>query len=126
MQGVRVSLDGHQPGGCVFFVFSSSQQDNQYRIQMDMLQDDRRTMDEHEIVLAEIFEQGNSRLGQNAVKPEESEYLRRQFNVLPGQFKVLLMGRDSRIKLLAESFVSSQELFLRLDTANLPRETAVL
>ncbi len=92
---------------------------------MELFQYSQLAMDGHDLVLGEIFEQGNSHIGNDSISSEGSEYLRKQFRVLPGHFKVLLLGKDSRIKLLAETFVSSAELFLRLGTADMPRETAV-
>lgn len=101
------------------YVFSPSRHDRLYQLQAETLSERRSTLNEHHITIAEVFEDDCSHIGDVEVSCYNSEELRRQFHISPGQFKVVLAG-DSGVKLSTESCISCEEVIMR--TENQPAE----
>lgn len=113
-----------QDGPTFLFVFSPSRQDHLYQIQMETLAERQRTLEGHNVVIAEVFEHEPGHVGSDELHPENSYELRRDYNILPGQFKVVLVGKDSNIKLRAESCVSCEEVIMRVENEPIKMESA--
>lgn len=96
------------------FVFSPSKQEWYYQMQREKLFDRSLTLSEHHVTIAEIFEHENGHIGDQEVSIYDSEELRRQFHIAPGQFKVVLVS-DSAIRMSAESCISCEEVIMRVE-----------
>jgi hypothetical protein len=96
-------------------VFSPSPSERLYQIQMETLTDRKLALDGHDVVVAEVFESEDGHMGQEEIHIESSDGLRREYHISPGQFKVVLVGKDSSVKLCAESCVSCEEVFMRVE-----------
>jgi len=99
----------------LLYVFSPSSQERLYQIQMDTLTDRQIALNDHDVVIAEVFEHEQGHVGPDEIRIESSAGLRREYHISPGQFKVVLVGKDSSVKLCAESCVSCEEVFMRVE-----------
>ena len=99
----------------LLYVFSPSKQERRYQIQMDTLTDQQLALNDHDVVVAEVFEHERGHVGPDEIRIESSTGLRREYHISPGQFKVVLVGKDSAVKLCAESYVSCEEVFMRIE-----------
>ena len=99
----------------LLYVFSPSKQERRYQIQMDTLSDRQLALNEHDVIVAEVFEQEGGHIGSEEIRIESEQGLRREYHISPGQFKVVLVGKDSAVKLCAESCVSCEEVFMRVE-----------
>ena len=99
----------------LLYVFSPSKQDRLYQLQMDTLANRQLALDDHHVVIAEVFEHEGGHVGPEKIRIESSTGLRREYHISPGQFKVVLVGKDSAVKLCAESCVSCEEVFMRVE-----------
>ncbi len=97
-----------RPGKRRLYVFSSSRQDRIFQMQMEAFSDRKCILDEYDVEIDEILES-------EADAPE----LRQAFHILPGQFKIVLIGKDASVKLTADSCVSCEEVLMRIE--NEPR-----
>lgn len=93
-----------RPGKRRLYVFSSSRQDRVFQMQMEAFSDRKCTLDEYDVEIDEVLEN-------EADEPE----LRHAFHILPGQFKIVLVGKDANIKLSADSCVSCEEVLMRIE-----------
>jgi hypothetical protein len=59
---------------------------------------------------------GLSRVGEKPLAPENTEKLRRRFEVKSGPFKVVLIGKDGGVKMVREDRADLQEIFDRIDS----------
>ena len=101
--------------GMYLYVFSPSKEERLYKLQMDTLSDRQLALNDHDVVVAEVFENEDGHIGVDELPCERCRGLRQQFNIMPGQFKVMLVDKDSSVKLCAESCVSCEEVFLRVE-----------
>jgi len=106
--------DAQTDRSCLY-VFSPTPQDRTYRIQMDLLDARRSVLLGHDVVVAEIFEDQQGQIGSENLPPEGCDGLRRRFRVPNGRFCVMLVGKDSHIKLIADSCVSFEEVIMRVE-----------
>ncbi|MHC5083589.1 MAG: DUF4174 domain-containing protein [Planctomycetota bacterium] len=104
----------------LLYVFSPSKQERLYQLQMDTFADDELVLSEHHVILAEIFEHGQGHLGPKKLPHDNCRGLRQEFHIQPGQFKIVMVGRDSTVKLSAESCISTEEVIMRVE--NEPEE----
>jgi hypothetical protein len=103
------------PERMFLYVFSPSKEERLYQLQMDTLSDRQLSLDDHDVVIAEVFENEDGHIGVDELPCERCRGLRQQFHIMPGQFKVMLVNKDSSVKLCAESCVSCEEVFLRVE-----------
>ena len=99
----------------LLYVFSPSRKERLYQIQMDTLTDRQIALDDHDVVVAEVFEHEQGHVGPDKIRIESSTGLRREYHISPGQFKVVLVGKDSAVKLCAGSCVSCEEVIMRVE-----------
>lgn len=99
----------------ILFVFTSSEDDRFCKIQRELFGDCEGILRRHGLILAEIFEQGGGHIGIINLDEEGCEHFRRQFHVVPNQFKVLLVTKDQHIRLSSDTFISERELAMRLE-----------
>jgi hypothetical protein len=86
------------------YVFSSSRDDRVFQMQMEAISDRKCTLDEYDVEIDEVLEN----------EADETE-LRHALHILPGQFKIVLIGKDAHIKLTADSCVSCEEVIMRIE-----------
>lgn len=96
------------------YVFSPSKHDRLYQVQMETLADRLLTLADHNLTVAEVFEHEEGHVGEEQLPCEKCHFLRQQFHITPGQFKVVLVT-DASVKLCAESCVSCEEVLMRID-----------
>jgi hypothetical protein len=99
----------------LLYVFSPSKQERVYQLQMDTLSERQLTLNDHHVVIAEVFENECGHVGPKEIHIESSTGLRREYHILPGQFKVVLVGKDSSVKMCAETCVSCEEVIMRVE-----------
>jgi hypothetical protein len=115
-------LDSTRSKGTLLYVFSPSKEDRLYQLQMESLADRQLALNDHHVVIAEVFEDEQGHIGAEKIQVENGKGLRREYHILPGQFKVVLVDKDSSVKLRAESCVSCEEVIMRVETGLLEEE----
>ena len=99
----------------LLYVFSPSKQERLYQLHMDTFADHQIALDDHHVVLAEVFEHGQGYMGSDELPCDNCRGLRQEYRIMPGQFKVVLVGRDSVVKLCADSCISTEEIIMRVE-----------
>jgi hypothetical protein len=110
----------------MLLIFAPAPSDRTYRLQMEQLDSIRLALEDQRVIIAEIFENAAGRLGRAELSQERCRDFRRQFNVPPGHFKAILMGRDSVTHLCSNECISWQELMLRMEEVSEFQIPAVL
>jgi len=113
--GSLMDLNVYQWKNRLLMVFSPSPDDSNYQSFTKEMQDQRNGLRERDILVFEIFEKGESRLGNSPLKKDSASFLRRQFGVQPGQFHILLIGKDGEEKRRWESVVGLGVIFSVVD-----------
>ena len=124
VKGIAQS-DSKSTGSPLLYVFSPSKQERRYQVQMETLADRQIALNDHHVVIAEVFEHEDGHIGPEEIHIESSDGLRREYHILPGQFKVVLVGKDDSVKLQADSCISCEEVIMRVEIPH-AEETATI
>ncbi len=100
----------------LLFIFSPNPDDRHYQMQMEQLDSIQLAVEDCHLMIAEIFEKGDGRMGRSDLPTDRCNRFREKFNVHPGQFKVFLVGSDSEVHLVSDDCISWQELMMRVST----------
>jgi hypothetical protein len=77
---------------------------------------------DRDLIVFQVFEKGPSRMGEQQLPPEETQKLRQRFGVKPGQFTVILIGKDGGVKMVSEHRAELQEIFDLIDSMPMRRQ----
>lgn len=111
---VKAEVGHRMAGKRRLYVFSPSRQNRAYQLQMDALSERRCALDEYNIEIDEVLET-------ETAEPE----LREELGVTPGQFRIVLIGTDSHVKMSAESCISCEEVIMRVQNEPAVMETVM-
>lgn len=91
---VGLDLDQHQMKNRVLLVFAPEPEDARYEEQHAYLNEERDELDDWNVVVFGIFEDGPSFAEDRAVSHEESARARREFGLQEGEFGIRLIDLD--------------------------------
>lgn len=111
-----VKLNGVHVGDGMVFTFCPRPDNHLYAVQKSLFEECSRALMEHGLIFADVFESGQSHIGAAPISAMDADYLRQQFAIDPGQFKVILLGPDQHVHLITDSCVSGYELLIRVST----------
>ena len=96
------SLSGYRDKNRVLLVFAPSASDARYRKQIELLRGNDSGLKERDLLRFNLFESGGTAL-------------QRHYGIRPGQFRVLLIGKDGNTAYTAVRPVVPSDLFRRID-----------
>ena len=70
---------------------------------------------DRDLVIFEILESGASRMDTSDIDPQVAQSLRDKFDVRPGRFTVILVGKDGGIKLNRQDQTRLEDIFALID-----------
>ena len=79
-------------------------------------------VDDRDLVIFEILESDPSSINTQSLASDSALSLRKQYNVNPGEFAVLLVGKDGGIKLKRQDEIQLEEIFALIDAMPMRRE----
>ena len=77
---------------------------------------------DRDLVIFEILESGSSSMDRSDLDPQVAQSLRDKFDVRPGRFAVILVGKDGGIKLNRQDQTRLEDIFALIDTMPMRRE----
>ena len=110
----------------LLLVFASSHTDPGYAQFDRRLSEAQAEVQDRDLVVFRIFEKEPSHVQllqpkqpnqpKQQLSPEEAETLRRRFDIEPGRFTVVLIGKDGGVKMVREHRADLEEFFARIDS----------
>lgn len=120
--GLDLDLDSLRWKSRILILFSPSASDGAYQLQGKDLESRFREAAERDLLIVEIFEEGESRAGDRVLSKEAAEALRDRFAVQGGAFQVILIGKDGLVKLKSDQPVTTRDLFGLIDSMPMRRQ----
>jgi hypothetical protein len=111
-----MDLDVYRWKHRLLMVFSPSPEDLNYQSFRKEMEGGEKGLRERDIVRFEVLEKGPSRLGDSPMNKGAADALRRKFAIRPGQFCILLIGKDGEEKRRWESTVGLEVIFSVVDS----------
>lgn len=70
---------------------------------------------DRDLVIFEILESGTSRMDTSDLDPQAAQSLRDKFDVSPGRFVLILVGKDGSVKLNRQEQTRLEDIFALID-----------
>jgi hypothetical protein len=112
---VFVDLKAYQWKNRLLLLFASSEEDQAYLTLKKEIDHQAMEVRDRELLVFYVLEKGESRLGQERLRPDQALFLRRRLSVAPGRFTAILIGKDGGEKMRKESFLDLKEIFAIID-----------
>ncbi|MFC1713317.1 CIA30 family protein [Candidatus Poribacteria bacterium] len=112
----EVDLDDYKWKNRLLMVFSPSESHPDYKSQKKEIVEKIAQIDERDLVVFEIFEEGENRVSNSTIAHAAGESLREKFSVKPEEHTVVLMGKDGAEKLRSTGHVPIEEIFSLIDS----------
>ena len=99
----------------LLFLFASSEEDQTYHTLKEEINRQDREIRDRDLLISQIFEKGESRLGKERLSSGQVLSLRKHLSVPSGQFMIILIGKDGGEKLRQDRVVELKEIFKIID-----------
>lgn len=106
----------------LLFIFAPSANDSRYTVQKNNFGGKADGFKERDLIRFDVFENGESRHGSSTLSASEAAALRHRFDIVKGQFKVLLVGKDGHTAYSASRAISASQLFGLIDAMPMRKE----
>jgi len=117
-----IDLDDYQWKNRIILVFAPSSDSEAYARQMGEFEGEEDGILDRDLVILELFKNGESRAGDTSLSARVAQRLRSQFNVEADEFSIILMGKDGTVKLRSPVPVPVSEIFGRIDAMPMRQE----
>lgn len=97
------------------FLFAPSETDSAYQRMKDQIQELQPDLDERDVVLFRIFENGKSRVDDSLLGKSAADALRKKYDIKTGALTLVLVGKDGSEKLRQKGDIDFQTVFDRID-----------
>ena len=106
----------------VIVIFSPAESDASFQLQKQRLASSAEGVLERHLMVLEIVEPGQSRVGNQLLSEKSIRDIRKRLGVQAGTFQVLLIGKDGGVKLRSSEPVSTRDLFGLIDSMPMRRQ----
>ena len=108
-------LDTYQWKNRIILIFAPSSDSDAYKRQMREFEGQGDGILDRDLIVLELFENGESRSGDTPLSEGAAPQMRRQFDAGEAEFSIILIGKDGTVKLRSTVPVSVSEIFSLID-----------
>lgn len=120
--GMNFDLEAFQWKNRIILVFAPTSNSDAYKGQMQEFEGQEDGILDRDLIILELFEDGESRQGSKSLSERVAPQLRRQFEVGEGDFVLILIGKDGTVKLRSNRPVAASKLFGLIDAMPMRQE----
>ena len=113
--GMDFDLGDYQWKNRIILIFAPSSESGAYKRQMREFEGQEDGIQDRDLILFELFEDGESRLGNTFLPERMGPRMSRRFDVGEGEFAIILIGKDGTVKLRSNNPVATSDLFRLID-----------
>lgn len=117
-----MDLDQFKWKNRLLFLFSPTRSHPNFDTLRKSLAAQKSGVADRDLVVFEILKSGSSRINTEYMDPQTAQSLRERFDVSPGQFTVILMGKDGGTKLNRNEETQLVDIFGLIDSMPMRQE----
>ncbi|UCE54829.1 MAG: DUF4174 domain-containing protein [Desulfobacterales bacterium] len=106
----------------LLFIFAPQNSDPFFSALQNEISTQRGEVLDRDLVVFKIFETGPSFKNTTQIGHTTAEVIRKQFDVPPGRFTVILVGKDGGVKLTRNAMVKLKDIFALIDSMPMRQE----
>ena len=110
-----LSLDRYQWKNRLLLVFAPSVKSPPYETQMQLFDPEEAGFNDRDLVLFRVLDEGESYAGDESLSRADADRLRERFEIAPGDFSVILVGKDGGEKRRDDTPVKTSAIFDEID-----------
>ena len=99
----------------LLFLFAPNRSHPLFDVLQKSIATQQAEVTDRDLVIFEILESGTSRMDTNDLDPQVAQSLRDKFDVNPGQFALILVGKDGSVKLNRQEQTRLEDIFALID-----------
>lgn len=111
-----LDLDSWRWKNRVILLYSPTESNASFQSQKHLLASNAEGVVERDLVILELVEQGQSRVGHQLLSETSVQDIRQRLGLQAGTFQVLLIGKDGGVKLRSSEPVPMKDLFGLIDS----------
>ena len=117
-----IDLSAYQWKNRLLFLFATSEEDPSYLSLKKEIEHQAMEVLDRDLLIAHVLEKGEGRLGKVRLNSGQALSLRKHLSVPPGQFMVILIGKDGGEKFRQDRNVELKEIFKIIDVMPMRRQ----
>lgn len=117
-----MDLDQFKWKSRLLFLFSPNRTHPPFNTLEKSLKAQKPGVADRNLVIFEILESGSSSMDTEHIHPQTAQSLRESFDVSPGQFTVILVGKDGGTKLNRNEETQLEDIFALIDSMPMRQE----
>ena len=110
-----IDLNAYQWKNRLLFLFASSEEEQAHLTLKKEIALQGKEIRDRDLLIFHVLEKGESRLGTERLSSGQAFSLRKHLSVPPGQFMIILIGKDGGEKLRQDRLVELKEIFRIID-----------
>ena len=119
---VDINLNDYKWENRILLLFSDDNTDKLYQQQLSLLNYHRSELDERDLILISVFEEGGSSPDGNDISRASAKQLKDSYRTMNQPFTFILIGKDGGVKLKSNEVVLMDDLFGRIDSMPMRRQ----
>lgn len=100
----------------LLLVFAPSQENDDYQKQLEELNSNREGVLDRDLKIVHLFSDDASNIDGQQIDDKSTEGIYKKYEVTPGQYTVILIGKDGTEKLRTGNLLTNKELFGLIDS----------
>ncbi len=122
MHEIDVNLEDYRWKNRIVLIFATGPDSDSYLQQIEKMNSDKDGLQERDVLVFSLFQQGTSYLNDKAISQESAERIIARYNSGQKEFRFILIGKDGGVKLDKEMIVSTGDLFGNIDSMPMRRQ----
>lgn len=119
---IDTDLEDYRWKNRLVLIFATSPDSDSYLQQIEKMNSDKDGLQERDVLVFSLFQQGTSYLNDKAISQESAERIIARYNSGQKEFRFILIGKDGGVKLDKEMIVSTGDLFGNIDSMPMRRQ----
>ncbi|NGP75810.1 DUF4174 domain-containing protein [Balneolaceae bacterium YR4-1] len=100
----------------LLLVFAPSQENDDYQKQLEELNSNREGVLDRDLKIVHLFSDDASNIDGQQIDDKSTEDIYKKYEVTPGQYTVILIGKDGTVKLRTGNLLTNKEVFGLIDS----------
>jgi hypothetical protein len=110
-----VDLQPYRWNNRLILIFAPAEKDSTYLAVRERIRELRDELDDRDIVLFHLFEDGESHVQDSPIRSGGADSLRRKYQIQPGALTLVLIGKDGGEKMRQRDRADFNAIFSRID-----------
>ena len=116
LQMKQINLETYLRDNHLLLIFAPKSHHQDYQRQIDMFRERTPALNHRDLLMFHLFEEEPGYFGNRVIAPEAACITRRRLNVQPGEFAIVLLGKNGQVQLRSDRPTHPDGIFALIDS----------